>query len=67
LHNNGPDVHAKIEDNNSAETYLCAAPLTEALHVKDETKTEAANDAEEWRDEGRECTSADAEVSGEVS
>lgn len=66
MHNNRPDVDAKVEEHNCEETDLRATTLTDALEVKYEAQTEAADDAEERRDEGRESAGADAEVGTEV-
>ena len=51
LHYDRPDVHGEIGNEDSEETQLGAAPLTDALQVEDETKTEAADNAKEGRDE----------------
>lgn len=43
LHDDGPDVHADVEDDDGVEADLGAAALAHALHVEDESETKAAN------------------------
>ena len=47
-----PDIHAHVQENDSEETDLCASPLAETLHVKEEAKAKTSDYAEERRDEG---------------
>jgi hypothetical protein len=51
LHDDRPDVHTQVQDNNQNETNLGPSSLAQSLHVEDETEAEASDDAEEWRDE----------------
>jgi hypothetical protein len=51
LHDNRPDVHTQIQDNNQDKTNLCSPSLAESLHVENETETKTSDDAEEWRNE----------------
>lgn len=53
LHNDAPDVDAKIEYDNGEKTELSSAPLADAFEIENEAEAEAANDAEEGRDERR--------------
>ena len=66
LHDNRPDVHAKVEEHDREETNLCATSLTDTLEIKYEAQTEASNDAKERRDKGGECAGADAEVGTKI-
>lgn len=43
LHDNGPDIHADVEDDDSVETNLGAAALAKVFHVEDEAEAEAAD------------------------
>jgi hypothetical protein len=51
LHDDRPDVHTQVQDNNQDKTDLGPSSLAESLHVENETEAEASDDAEEWRDE----------------
>lgn len=43
LHNDGPDIHADIKDNDGVETDLGAAALAEVLHVEDIAEAKAGD------------------------
>lgn len=43
LHNNGPDIDADIEDDDSVEADLGTTALAETLHVENESEAETAN------------------------
>lgn len=66
LHDDRPDVHTKIKDDDYEETVLSASPLADTLHVKDKSKTEASDNTEEWRDERGQGASADGEVHSKI-
>lgn len=46
LHDDGPDVHADVEDDDDVETDLCAAALAEVFQVEDVAEAEAADAGE---------------------
>ena len=43
LHDDGPDVHTDVEDDDGIKTNLCAAALAESFHVQDVAETKAAD------------------------
>lgn len=43
LHDDGPDIHADVEDNDGIETDLGAAALTEFFRVEDKAEAKAAD------------------------
>lgn len=43
LHNDGPDIHADIENDNDIKAELGTAALAEAFHIEDETQAKASN------------------------
>ena len=51
LHDDRPDVHTQVQDDNQDKANLGPSSLAESLHVENETEAEASDDAEEWRDE----------------
>ena len=51
LHDNGPDIHPQVQNNNQDKTNLGPPSLAEPLHVENETEAEASDDEEEWRNE----------------
>lgn len=66
LHDDRPDVYTEVEGHDGEETELSTTTLTNTFQVKDETETEASDNAEEGRYEGRECASTDTEVCCEI-
>lgn len=43
LHNNGPDIDADIEDDDSVETNLGTTALAKTFHVENESEAKTAN------------------------
>lgn len=43
LHDDGPDIHSDVQDDDGVETGLGAAALAEVLHVEDVPETKAAD------------------------
>lgn len=43
LHNNRPDIHADIENDNDVKAELGTAALAEAFHIEDEAQAKASN------------------------
>ena len=66
LHDDRPDIHTKIEDDDYGEAVLSASPLADTLHIQDKSKTEASDNTEEWRDERGQGASADGEVCSKI-
>lgn len=66
LHDDRPDVDAKVEKHDGKETDLCATTLADTLEIEDEPETEATDDTEEGRDEGGESAGADAKVGSKI-
>lgn len=46
LHNDGPDIHAYVEDNDDVQTDLGAAALAEMFRVKDIPEAKATDAGE---------------------
>ena len=46
LHDDRPDVHTQVQDDNQDKANLGPSSLAESLHVENETEAEAADDAE---------------------
>lgn len=43
MHYDGPDVDAKVEDDNREQANLSSTPLADPLKVKDESETETSD------------------------
>lgn len=43
LHNNGPDVHTDVENDNDVKAELGTAALAKTFHIEDETQAKASN------------------------
>lgn len=50
LYNDGPDIHADVEDDDGVEADLGTAALVEVLHVEDITEAKATDASERLAD-----------------
>ena len=50
LDDDGPDVNAEVQENDSQETQLSSTALADAFQVENKAQTEASDDTEEGRD-----------------